>query len=322
MAHGHALEAFDVASDASEHLACDRRQARGGRRLDDAVQRFDQPARRGVGKGSRAMPGRPLGDEAKPENLLLGHGNEQRGRRQHVGDADAAFVPHGRRLEQVGALLCHPRRAKRAAHFLVRNGEEHQIVLRQLAACDQQAQGDELSDGEPLHVECAASVDDSVADLAGERRKRPARCIGRHDIHVVEQHDWLAAAAAAAAHAADQNRLAGVGCDALRGDPDLAELAGEEVGGGARVAGRIGCVDANVVGEQRRRLRGRRLPVRLTSSAARCDEQQDRGGDRAHGSRRAHAAQPVAHIRRSLLRMHARRYPVPCVRQAGAGILP
>ena len=172
-------------------------------------------------------------------------------------------------------------------------------MLRRLAALGEQAQRHELRDGQALHVERAAPVDDAVADLAGERRKGPARRIGRHDVHVVEQDDRLAGGAAASAAggrsgSASAGRAPASACRC----PACAQLILQERGGGdaCRRAGwrcRCGCTTTS----KRRGLRGHRVPVGLggAGACARPSSSPGRGEQRPRRARLAHAGAAPAH---------------------------
>ena len=192
------LHAAHVHADAAEDLARDRRQARRRRIVQDAGQRLDESARRGARQRLRSVAGWSLDRQLRPQHLLLRDRDHQRRSGEQIGRADAALVPHRLDVEQVGAVLREPGGPLRAADLFIRHGEKDEIVLGQLVALGEEAHRHQHRHPQALHVERPAPVDDAVANLAGQRRERPACRIGGDDVHVVQQHDRLRRRAAAA----------------------------------------------------------------------------------------------------------------------------
>jgi hypothetical protein len=234
-----------------------------------------QAHRRREREGAGAVAALSLGDQTEPEHLFLDDRDQQHRRAVRVGEADAAFVPNRFGFEDVGSVLLEPRGAHGAADLLVGDREQQEVVARQLAALGEQAHREELHDAETLRVERAAAADEAATHVARERRERPLGGRGRHDVHVVEKHDRLGRAAAAA-KARQQHRFLGHRADPLGLEPRFLRQLLEEVGRRRGVARWVLGVDRQICAEQLRRLVADLLPVGLGRDCSCCDQLRGR----------------------------------------------
>jgi hypothetical protein len=115
----------------------------------------------------------------------------------------------------------------------------------------------------------------AVRDLRAERIRRPARRIGRDDVHVAFEEDGLAPRPAAL-EPREHDRAAGPRFIARDGNSLALQDVDQEVGRLRDVARRVRRVEADVVLERLDRVALDRLPVRLLRRKRDGGEKRDR----------------------------------------------
>ena len=195
------------------------------------------------------MAGHALGAQLQPDELLLGDRDavDERVRREQIAAAEPALVYHIFGIELGVVVRDHPPRAERAADLLVGLGQQNHVARERHALALQPQERDELGDARPLHVHRAARP-----QLAAPHRRRegiglPLRAIGRHDVHVVEEHHRLAGGRRRRGlQPRVENRLPGRRLIARDRNPFALEDRCEEVCCLSRVARRIRRVDLHI----------------------------------------------------------------------------
>jgi hypothetical protein len=244
----------------------------------DAIERAHEPVGRRVADGPRAVAGRAGGAQLQPEGPLLRRLDAEV---QRPARGVSEVLP-ALGQEELGVLqpvappfgADRPQRAREVG-FLVGGGEEEDVAVEADRFALQPKQGQELQDALRLHVLGAAAVDEPVLQQAGERRHRPARGVGRHDVHVVGEDQRPPGAAALERR--EQVRAPGRELVHHHGDAFVLEDRLVEQRGLQLAARRVRGVDLEVLAEK---ADGQVVP------GGRLLRASDGGGEQAEGQRR------------------------------------
>ncbi len=91
--------------------------------------------------------------------------------------------------EEIGAFLDEPFGSKSCPGFLVGDSHKDHVPIDRNSLADEFSEGSEGHRRKSLHVDRAATPDAGAVVMSGERRMRPARRVGRHDVDVATQDE-------------------------------------------------------------------------------------------------------------------------------------
>ncbi len=203
--------------------------------------------------GGRGVPGAAGGGDLQPERALLVDLDAPVERAAGDRLVDAALVEHRCDIrEELRVRLEEPAGAFAAAGLLVGDGEEDDRPAARQRRARQVEERLQMNDAETLGVDRAPSPERSIVDLAAVHGVRPARARG-YGVDVVEENDGAICGAVLCGSRRRQPRMEtypAVGRDQQqRLDAGGAQQAGEQLGAGALVAGRIRGVQGEVGSE-------------------------------------------------------------------------
>ena len=178
--------------------------------------------------------------------------------------------------------------AHRPADFLVAHGQEDHIAVEQKLLPRQRQKGIELKDPCAFHVDSPPAPDIAVFQFAAKGIDRPAARVGRHHIHMMDQHNRLGLARAF--EPGSQIDFARI--PFVSGDWDAFPLENllQKVSGLGDIPRRVGRVDLKITLQRANRFADGALPVHFLPHGHRRRNHQKKPAECSEGKMVQHGS--------------------------------